>query len=61
MIGQELSSRRGHLSGVACSGHALLHERSPVVLLPHAQLRFNAQLDGFSQWASRERGGISAG
>lgn len=43
---------------VACSGHALLHERCLDVLLPRAQLRFNLQLDGFSQWAFSERGGV---
>lgn len=42
-------------SGVACSGHALLQERCPGVLLLHAQLCFSAHLDGFSQWPPGER------
>lgn len=58
VVDQELSSRQGRFSHVACTGHALLHERCLDVLLPRAQLRFNLQLDGFSQWAFSERGGV---
>ena len=56
VTGQELSSRQGHLSGVACSGHASLHEHCPDVPLPHAQLHFHTQLDGL-----QGRGSVSAG
>lgn len=61
VMGQELSSCHGFLCSVASSGLGVLHEPCPDDQPAHAQLHFNTQLDGFSQWASREKGGTSAG
>lgn len=60
-MGQKLSSWQGCLCSVAWSGHGVLHELCPGGQPAHAQLHFNTQPDGFSQWVSREKGGTSDG